>query len=275
MQGDNSQTTLILIIGVIASTITSIFAIVKTAMDRRTDERRATVQREADEKKALQQREWDLEDRRENNAKLLAATDTVAVEVKKATVIADEKREILASVVEINASEILHHANQPVFDILIDRFKDHEKMTNQEMIQFIQRLEIIANDTREKTPQQPAARLMLDRALNVARGRNLKVATRAELGENRAAGEAMRVEAEPQKGKHDDGEKGESKEGKLPVPAPVSVPAPVPVPATPAASSTIEAVRVALTNPDAIEAVTVEIHADEVTVETPRKKERK
>lgn len=194
----SSQTTIIitLVVGFLTSIAASLFGIWKDGSNRK-----------ADEKKAILQRQWELEDRRENNAKLLAATETVAIEVSKATVIADEKREILAAVVEVGASEILHHAKQPVFDVLIDKFKDPTSMSDQEMIQFIQRLEVIANDTRKKTPQQPAARLMLDRALTVARGRSLRVATRAELGENRAAGEAMRIEAEPQKGKHDIGER--------------------------------------------------------------------
>lgn len=246
----NSQTTVIvtLIIGFLASIAASIMAMIKDS--------RAQA---AADRKAEKQREWDLEDRRENNAKLLMATETVAVEVKRATVIADEKREMLASVVEINAADILHHANQPMFDILIDKFTQApDSMTDQELVQFIQRCEAIANDVRKKTPQQPAARLMLDRALTFAHGRNLTVSTRAELAENRAAGEAMRVEAEPQKGKHDKGEK-EKREGEG---AKEITPA----------GGTIEAVKVALKNPDTIEAVTVEIHADEVTVETPKKK---
>lgn len=263
MQTDNSQSVVIwtLIIGFLTSISASIIAMWK---DSRTQK--------AADKKAEKQRQWDLEDRRDNNAKLLAATETVATEVKKATVIADEKREILASVVEINAAEILHHAKQPVFDFLIDKFKDPGTMSDQEMVQFIQRLEIIANDTRQKTPQQPAARMMLDRALAVARGRNLKVSTRAELGENRAAGEAMRVEAEPNKGRHDDGEKtpetGAKSEQKAAEKVVEKVLEKAVEKQTQLVLEKIEAATIEKI--EKMETGTVEIHADSVSVGTPK-----
>ena len=163
---------------------------------------------------ARQNRKWDLEDRRARDEKLLqattevkAATVAVAEEVQKSTEAAAHKQELLSAVVELTASDILHHARQPIMDLLIDKFKDPDSMSNQDLTQFIQRLFVIKNDRTQITAQQPAASLMLDRALALAVKRDLQVATMAEGGENRIAGEAMRSEAEPQRGKIDDGEK--------------------------------------------------------------------
>jgi len=163
---------------------------------------------------ARQNRKWDLEDRRARDEKLLqattevkAATVAVAEEVQKSTEAAAHKQELLSAVVELTASDILHHARQPIMDLLIDKFKDPDSMSNQDLTQFIQRLFVIKNDRTQITAQQPAASLMLDRALALAVKRDLQVPTPAEGGENRIAGEAMRSEAEPQRGKIDDGEK--------------------------------------------------------------------
>ena len=163
---------------------------------------------------ARQNRKWDLEDRRARDEKLLqattevkAATVAVAEEVQKSTEAAAHKQELLSAVVELTASDILHHARQPIMDLLIDKFKDPDSMSNQDLTQFIQRLFVIKNDRTQITAQQPAASLMLDRALALAVKRDLQVPTPAEGGENRIAGEAMRSEAEPQRGKVDDGEK--------------------------------------------------------------------
>jgi len=131
------------------------------------------------QRKALQQnRKWDLEDRAER----------------------DKKQELVGAVVQLTASDILHHAKQPVMDILIDKFNlDPDLMTDQELTQYIQRLYVISHDRTQQTAQQPAARMMLDRTLMVAKKRELDVAITAEGGENRIAGEAMRAEAEPQR----------------------------------------------------------------------------
>jgi hypothetical protein len=156
---------------------------------------------------ASRNRRWDLEDRRERDAKLLKAAEEVKEAAVVTTAAQGKKQEILSAVVEIAALDILHHAQQPMFDLLIDKFKDPNAMSDQELTQFIQRLNVIACDT-QLTAQQPAARLMLDAALKQATKRDLQVSTVTEGGENRIAGESMRAEAEPQRNqKRDDGEK--------------------------------------------------------------------
>lgn len=135
--------------------------------------------------------------------------DSTDSNAAQATLQADKQR-LLSDVVELQALDTLHHALQPVFDDLIEKFKTGD-ISDQELTQFIARLYVIANDESRETAQQPSAKLTLDRALDLARFRNL-TAPPHEKKENVAAGEAMRVEAEPQRDKAvDDGEGPASK----------------------------------------------------------------
>jgi hypothetical protein len=134
----------------------------------------------------------------------------------------EDKQNVLSGVVEIQALDTLHHAEQPFFDDLIDKYKEaaaateiadqRARMNDQELTQFIQRLHVIANDTAQRTAQQPNAKFMLGKALDMAIARGLKPAPPSEADANISAGESMRIEAHPQRDLAvDDGEGPKSK----------------------------------------------------------------
>jgi hypothetical protein len=98
------------------------------------------------------------------------------------------------------AFEKLHHADQPAFDLLLEDFRAH-KLTEQQLTQFIERLETLTKD-QNHPERMPAANLLLESALleREARegfyGRADSAVTKAE---NVTAGEAMAKEAGDQK----------------------------------------------------------------------------
>jgi len=112
-------------------------------------------------------------------------------------VILEKHERLIWNVAMQRAFEKLHHADQPVFDTLLEAFRSHE-MTEQQLVQFIERLSILVKDTSQKE-RIPSANLLLEAALSEYEARlgfGGEVLRSAKTDkENVAAGQSMAQEA--------------------------------------------------------------------------------
>jgi hypothetical protein len=79
--------------------------------------------------------------------------------------IVETRQGLLWSVGEQRAMELIHHTDQPFFDYLIDQYQAHT-LTDQELDQFISRLEVLSEDESKVLTQGPPAKLLLNSAMN-------------------------------------------------------------------------------------------------------------
>lgn len=120
-----------------------------------------------------------------------------AIAPTHARVVSLEKRErLIWDVAMQRAFEKLHHADQPAFDLLLEDFRAH-KMSEQQLTQFIERLETLTKD--ESHPERiPAANLLLESAELEREARQGFYGfsdSQKMRDENLVAGEAMAKEA--------------------------------------------------------------------------------
>jgi hypothetical protein len=131
-----------------------------------------------------------------------AAVDKIIAPLVGRMDLIEDRIKLLWAMGEQRAMETLHHLEQPIFDYLIEQFQSHT-MTPQELTQFTERLEAIIADPG-MFEQHPSASVLLNSALAEGEARFGLPGQRAQglagvLKENVIAGEAMRVEAKPQR----------------------------------------------------------------------------
>jgi hypothetical protein len=98
------------------------------------------------------------------------------------------------------AFEKLHHSDQPAFDKLLENFRSH-RLTEQQLTQFIERLEVLVTDKR-RSERIPAANLLLESALlerEARAGFFGFIDTAEDRAENVLAGNELAREAGDQK----------------------------------------------------------------------------
>jgi hypothetical protein len=120
-----------------------------------------------------------------------------AIAGTQARVVQLEKHErLIWDIAKQRAFEKLHHTDQPAFDLLLEEFRAHS-MSEQQLTQFIERLEILSKDEQHRE-RVPAANLLLESAMlerEARHGFEGFINSAVERAENVIAGDVMAREA--------------------------------------------------------------------------------